>query len=207
MYIPRYFQPEEAAAQAFLTSVISGHLVSNTSEGLMSTLLPVNYVADSNSLVGHIARINEQWSRSTEQEALFISTINETYISPTWYASKELHHKVVPTWDYMTLHAYGTLQIHEDVDWLRAQVSALTNRFEAGREKPWTLAEAPEDYVAGQLRAIVGVELHISRIEVSFKMSQNKNQADLDGVIAGLTADGKPDIADKVRELGEKMDS
>jgi transcriptional regulator len=205
MYIPRHFQPDEVAAQAFLASVISGHLVSNTSKGLLSTLLPVNYVAQSNSLVGHIARINEQWSAATEQEALFISTINEAYISPTWYASKDLHHKVVPTWDYMTLHAYGRLQIHDDVDWLRAQVSALTDRFEAGREKPWQLSEAPEDYVAGQLRAIVGVELHISRIEVAFKMSQNKKEADLDGVIAGLTADGKPDIAAKVRELGEKM--
>ena len=204
MYIPRYFQPDEAAAQAFLASIVSGHLVSSTAQGLMSTLLPVNYESATNSLVGHIARINEQWSSTTEQEALFISTINEAYISPTWYASKELHHKVVPTWDYMTLHAYGRLEIHEDLDWLRAQVSALSDRFEAGREKPWSLAEAPEDYVAGQLRAIVGVELHISRIEVSFKMSQNKKEGDLDGVIAGLTADGKPEIAAKVRELGER---
>jgi transcriptional regulator len=98
-------------------------------------------------------------------------------------------------------HVYGELVIHDDVDWLRQAVSDLTDSFEAGRVKPWKLEDAPDDYVAGQLRAIVGVELKVSRLEVSFKMSQNKTKADLDGVISGLRADHKEDAAGKVEDL------
>ena len=92
----------------------------------------------------------------------------------------------------------GELSIHDDVEWLRTAVSELTDSFEQSRSKPWKVSDAPEDYVAGQLRAIVGVELKVSRLEVSFKMSQNKTKADLDGVIAGLTAEGKREIAEKI---------
>jgi transcriptional regulator len=125
----------------------------------------------------------------------------DAYISPSWYASKVEHGKVVPTWDYMLAHVYGELIIHDDVDWLRIAVSDLTDAFEAGREKPWKLNDAPDDYVAGQLRAIVGVELKVSRLEVSFKMSQNKTKEDLDGVIAGLRKDSADEVADKVENL------
>jgi transcriptional regulator len=98
-------------------------------------------------------------------------------------------------------HVYGELVIHDDVDWLRQAVSDLTDSFEVGRAKPWKLEEAPDDYVAGQLRAIVGVELKVSRLEVSFKMSQNKTKEDLDGVIAGLRADNRMDAASEVEDL------
>ena len=98
-------------------------------------------------------------------------------------------------------HIYGELSIHDDVEWLRAAVSELTDSFEQTRSQPWKVSDAPEDYVAGQLRAIVGVELKVSRLEVSFKMSQNKTKADLDGVIAGLTTDGKSQIASLVNQL------
>ena len=101
----------------------------------------------------------------------------------------------------MLAHVYGELIIHDDVDWLRKAVSNLTDSFEAGRAKPWKLDDAPEDYVAGQLRAIVGVELKVARLEVSFKMSQNKTKADLDGVIDGLRADNREDAASKVEDL------
>ena len=107
----------------------------------------------------------------------------------------------MPTWDYMMAHVYGKLVIHDDVEWLRGQVSALTEKFESGRDKPWNVADAPEDYVAGQLRAIVGVELEVSRLEISFKMSQNKTKADLEGVIAGLVKDGKVDISNQISQL------
>lgn len=139
--------------------------------------------------------------KKTTQEALFISVPVDAYISPSWYASKQEHGKVVPTWDYMLAHVYGELVIHDDVDWLRQAVSDLTDSFEVGRAKPWKLEEAPDDYVAGQLRAIVGVELKVSRLEVSFKMSQNKTKEDLDGVIAGLRADNRMDAASEVEDL------
>ena len=201
MYIPKHFEPGDAAGQLFLKSISAGHLVSNTSAGIISTFIPVFYRESTKSIVGHLARGNQQWSLGTSVEALFIATVNDAYISPSWYESKKEHGKVVPTWDYMTAHVYGKLVIHDDVEWLRSQVSALTNKFEASRDKPWKVADAPEDYVAGQLRAIVGVELEVSRLEVSFKMSQNKSKADLEGVIAGLVQDGKLDISNKISEL------
>lgn len=201
MYIPRHFQPGETAAQEFLSQIESGHLVTNSEKGLISTLLPLVYDSVSNSLLGHIAKLNEQCTLGTDQEALLISALNETYISPNWYASKELHHKVVPTWDYMMVHAYGQLLFHNDPDWLMNQVTRLTNRFESAQPQPWKIDQAPKDYVDGQIKAIVGVELKLSRIEVSFKMSQNKSEADLDGVIAGLTKAGKSSIAEAITSL------
>ena len=201
MYIPRHFSIEDPAAQQFLENLKSGHLVTNTAQGMLSTMIPVTFDKADRSIIGHVARGNSQWSEKTNQEALFISAPVDSYISPSWYASKQEHGKVVPTWDYMLAHVYGELIIHDDVDWLRKAVSNLTDSFEAGRAKPWKLDDAPEDYVAGQLRAIVGVELKVARLEVSFKMSQNKTTADLDGVIDGLRADNREDAASKVEDL------
>ena len=201
MYIPRHFSVEDPVAQQFLENLKSGHLVTNTAQGMLSTMIPVTFDKADRSSIGHVARGNSQWSEKTNQEALFISAPVDSYISPSWYASKQEHGKVVPTWDYMLAHVYGDLIIHDDVDWLRIAVSNLTDSFEAGRAKPWKLDDAPEDYVAGQLRAIGGVEIKVARLEVSFKMSQNKTKADLDGVIDGLRADNREDAASKVEDL------
>ena len=201
MYIPRHFSVEDPVAQQFLENLKSGHLVTNTAQGMLSTMIPVTFDKADRSIIGHVARGNSQWSEKTNQEALFISAPVDSYISPSWYASKQELGKVVPTWDYMLAHVYGDLIIHDDVDWLRIAVSNLTDSFEAGRAKPWKLDDAPEDYVAGQLRAIVGVEIKVARLEVSFKMSQNKTKADLDGVIDGLRADNREDAASKVEDL------
>jgi transcriptional regulator len=201
MYIPRHFQPSDKAAQVFLSQIESGHLVSNTEKGLVSTLLPLIYDRETNSLLGHVSRLNDQASIPTNKESLVISMLNETYISPNWYASKEEHHKVVPTWDYMMVHAYGQLVIHNETDWILNQVTRLTNHFEANQPNPWNVDQAPTDYVDGQIRAIVGIELKINRIEASFKMSQNKSKADLDGVIAGLQKAGKVPISEAIDAL------
>jgi len=205
MYIPRHFVVEDRLAQEFLGNLKSGHLVTNTAQGILSTMIPVTFDKTSRSIIGHVARANSQWTEKTNQEALFISAPVDAYISPSWYASKQEHGKVVPTWDYMLAHVYGDLIIHDDVDWLRKAVSDLTDSFEANRDKAWKLDDAPEDYVAGQLRAIVGVELKVTRLEVSFKMSQNKNKADLDGVLAGLRADNREDAATKIEDLWPKQ--
>lgn len=201
MYIPRHFKPSDDEAQEFLSKVESGHLVTMTEQGLVSTLIPLIFNKNSNVFLGHISILNDQAKLSTENEALLISVINETYISPTWYASKEEHHKVVPTWDYMLVHAYGDLVIHKDPSWILGQVTELTNRFESNQPTPWKVSQAPSDYLEGQLKAIVGFELKLSRIEVSFKMSQNKTKADLDGVVAGLSQQGKNQIAEEINSL------
>ena len=204
MYIPRHFKASDEVVQEFLSHIESGHVVSNSEKGLISTLIPLIYNQETHAFLGHIAKQNDQASLATNQEALLISVLNETYISPNWYASKAEHHKVVPTWDYMLIHAYGELVIHNDADWILKQVTRLTNRFEKDQPKPWSIEQAPSDYVEGQIRAIVGIELKLSRIEVSFKMSQNKSETDLDGVIAGLTKAGKSDIAAEIKKLGRK---
>lgn len=204
MYIPRHFKASDEVVQEFLSHIESGHVVSNSEKGLISTLIPLIYNQETHAFLGHIAKQNDQASLATNQEALLITVLNETYISPNWYASKAEHHKVVPTWDYMLIHAYGELVIHNEADWILKQVTRLTNRFEKDQPKPWSVDQAPTDYVEGQIKAIVGIELKLSRIEVSFKMSQNKSEADLDGVIAGLTKAGKSAIAAEIEKLGRK---
>ena len=201
MHIPKHFEPSDDAAKAFLATIDSGHLVTSTEDGLKSTFIPVLYKGDSQSIVGHLSRGNSQWKTKSIGEALFIGLVDDTYISPSWYATKALNGKVVPTWNYLMAHIYGDLVIHDDEIWLREQVTALSDKFENRRETPWSVEDAPEDYMKAQLRGIVGVELKITRLEVSFKMSQNKTPEDMDGVIAGLGADGKSDFAQKIQDL------
>jgi len=121
-------------------------------------------------------------------------------VSPSWYASKREHGRVVPTWNYTTAHVYGELRIHDDAAWVEALVRRLTDRHEAGRSHPWSVDDAPAEYIAGQLRAIIGVELVITRVEVKDKMSQNRPDADIDGVVAALTAQGDVAAAQKVSD-------
>ncbi|OMQ14134.1 transcriptional regulator, partial [Modestobacter sp. VKM Ac-2676] len=114
----------------------------------------------------------------------------DAYVSPSWYATKAEHGRVVPTWDYVVVHVHGALVVHEDPAWLAAHVAALTDVHEGDRAEPWAVDDAPARFVAGQLRAIVGVEVRIARIEANWKLSQNRSAADVDGVVAGLRADG-----------------
>jgi transcriptional regulator len=151
-------------------------------------------------LRGHLARNNDQWKRPVRGEALVILHGPDAYITPNWYASKAEHGRVVPTWNYVTAHVYGELRVHDDPVWLEALVRRLTELHESSEPRPWTVDEAPEKFVAGQLRAIVGVELVISRIEAKVKMSQNRPAADVDGVIAGLEARGDAVTAAAVRD-------
>jgi transcriptional regulator len=137
-----------------------------------------------------VARKNEHWKRETIGEALVIARGPDAYISPGWYASKAEHGKVVPTWNYITAHVYGELVIHDDTAWLEDIVRRLTERHEAASPQPWSVDDAPRPFVDGQLRAIVGVELRISRIEAKAKLGQNRSPADIDGVIQGLTDRG-----------------
>ncbi|MFD6157817.1 FMN-binding negative transcriptional regulator [Nocardia sp. NPDC060256] len=118
----------------------------------------------------------------------------------TWYPSKAEHGRVVPTWNYVTAHVYGRLTVHDDPAWVERLVRDLTERHEAGRPQPWSVDDAPLRFIAGQLRAIVGVELAITRVEAKFKLSQNRSAADIDGVISGLAADGHDDVAEAMRQ-------
>lgn len=201
VYTPAHFAVDDEAAAEFLSQIEAGDLVTMTEDGLVATFLPLVYAPEQDALLGHVARKNDQWKRPAVGEAMAIVHGKDAYITPNWYPSKAEHGRVVPTWNYTTAHVYGELAIHDDAEWVDAMVRRLTERQESQRPRPWTVDEMPEKFHEGQLRAIVGVELLISRIEVKFKMSQNRKDADIDGVVAGLTAEGREDVANLVESL------
>ncbi|HXW18971.1 MAG TPA: FMN-binding negative transcriptional regulator [Roseiarcus sp.] len=158
------------------------------------------------TLRAHMARANGQWrSLDGSNEALVIFQGPDRYISPNWYATKRETGKVVPTWNYVMVQARGRPRAIEDPAWLRAQIEELTRTHEGRRPAPWAVGDAPADFVAMQIKAIVGVEMEIVSIEGKWKASQNRPAADREGVIAGLEAEGEPmalDMAKIVREEG-----
>jgi transcriptional regulator len=193
MYIPAHFAAGPGAFRDLLTAPAAANLVTMTAHGMLATLLPLVYdpsIGEHGALHGHLARNNPQWSEPALGEALVIRQGADAYISPAWYASKAEHGRVVPTWNYSTAHVYGTLVIHDDPAWLAGHVRRLTDLNEAHSARPWSVDDAPERYIAGQLRAVVGIELLISRIEAKTKLSQNRSDQDVDGVVAGLEGRG-----------------
>jgi transcriptional regulator len=201
MYTPAHFAASPDAITDLLTRPAAANLVTATAQGILATMLPLIYepsIGEHGALHGHLARNNPQWSAPALGESLVILQGADAYISPSWYTSKREHGRVVPTWNYSTAHVYGELVVHEDAAWLGNHVRQLTDVHEAGSDRPWSVDDAPERFISGQLRAIVGVELIISRIEGKTKLSQNRTDADISGVIAGLQAVGQPEIAAEV---------
>jgi transcriptional regulator len=204
MYTPKQFLVGAEETVAFLSRIEAADLVTMTDQGLLATFLPLLYVpevGEHGALRGHLARKNDQWQRPSVGEALVIAHGDDAYIHPGWYPSKAEHGRVVPTWNYTTAHVYGELVIHDDRSWVDENVRLLTARQERGREHPWSVDDAPASFREGQLRAIVGVEVRISRVEAKFKMSQNQKDANIDGVIVGLTRDKREAIAELVQQL------
>jgi transcriptional regulator len=167
-----------------------GHLVVIGEGRPLSTPMPFVISDDGLQVRGHLARPNRVW-RAAPCRALLIVPVSDTYISPSWYPSKAEHGKVVPTWNYEVVHAHGDLIAHDDRAWVADQIEALTNTNEAVFEQPWSVADAPADYVAQMQAGIVGVELLVDRLDGKRKLSQNRPEADVTGVIAGLAASGR----------------
>jgi len=169
-----------------------GALVTASADGLFATHLPLvlhRGRGPHGVLEGHVARANPHHRlEPAAGEALVIFPGPDAYVSPSWYPAKAEHGRVVPTWNYVAVHAYGALRFVEDRAFLRRHLEELTARHEAGRERPWAVDDAPAEYVAGLERAIVGVEIAITRVEGKWKMSQNRPAADIDGVVRGLAA-------------------
>jgi transcriptional regulator len=202
MYVPSHFAADDAVVRYLLVNHGAGNLITATTDGLVATLLPFVYdptVGDQGSLLGHLARNNQQWRTPVIGEALAIVAGPDAYVSPSAYASKREHGRVVPTWNYVTAHVYGELVVHDDPVWVEELVRRLTAKHEAGSADPWSVDDAPETFITGHLRAIVGVEVRITRIEAKAKLSQNRPQADIEGVIASLDARGDHPSADAVR--------
>ncbi len=198
MYVPAHFAAGPGAIRDLLTRPAAANLVTVTAQGLLATLLPFVYepsIGKHGALHGHLARNNAQGVEAATGESLVIIQGADAYISPSWCASKAEHGRVVPTWNYSTAHVYGGLVIHEDPLWLGDHVRRLTDLHEAQSEQPWSVDDAPGHYIAGQLRAIVGVELIITRIEAKAKLSQNRPDRDVDGIVSGLAARGQHESA------------
>ncbi|MDQ3938603.1 MAG: FMN-binding negative transcriptional regulator [Chloroflexota bacterium] len=198
MYQPahnRFTVADRATLLSELAAHVPATLVTLGAQGLRASILPMLFDpqdGDHGTLRGHLARPNPQWRDfDAEIEALAIFDGPDAYISPAWYEEKRLTGKVVPTWNYTTVHARGSLTVRHEPEWLVAHVRRLVERHEASRAEPWSIDDAPVGYVETQVRAIVGLELRISRLEAKRKLSQNRSAADFDGVIAGLTA-GSP---------------
>jgi len=217
MYLPRHFtQTDMAQIAAFVDAAQSADLVTFDGTKPVSTLLPVIWdrptAADGvgeagyGRLLGHIAIANEQWKTALPgAEALAIVHGPQAYISPGWYESKTRHGRVVPTWNYEAVHLTGTLAFHHDPEWLRAFVTRLTSTHESGREHPWAVTDAPPEYIDGQLRAIVGVELTVTSVEAKQKLSQNRSELDREGVVAGLRGEQGPGPAAIADEMARQL--
>jgi transcriptional regulator len=175
-----------------------GTVVTFGPDGLTANHIPLLLdpgIGPNGALIGHVARNNELWHAHDDRvEALVIFQGASAYISPNWYATKQATHEVVPTYNYVVVHAHGPLIIHDDVKWVRGVVGKLTKRMESSQEVPWKMADAPADFIAGQLENIVGIEIPISRLVGKWKTSQNRPVEDRVGAAAGLRASG--DLAD-----------
>ncbi len=203
---PRHFTVTDLAQiTAFVDAAQSADLVTFDGSKPVSTLLPVIWDRPADGygrLLGHIAIANDQWKTALPgAQALAIVHGPQAYISPTWYESKARHGRVVPTWNYEAVHLAGPIAFHQDPSGCGRFVTRLTRLHEGGREHPWAVTDAPPEYIDGQLRAIVGVELTITSIEAKQKLSQNRSELDRAGVVAGLrdqpdpgpAADRRPD--------------
>ncbi|RCL29528.1 transcriptional regulator [Pseudomonas sp. AFG_SD02_1510_Pfu_092] len=173
-------------------------LVSHGAHGLLATHLPVlvdSTEGEFGTVYAHLARANSQWQDLAQgAEALLVFPGADAYVSPTYYPSKADNPKVVPTWNYLAVHAYGQAEVIHQAEPLLAIVSRLTDRHEQGRSEPWSVSDAPRDYLDGMLRAIVGIRLPIARLQGARKLSQNRSAQDIAGVRESLSA--SPDYLD-----------
>ena len=212
LYQPPAFREERPEVlQGLIRSARLAMLVSNGPDGVPDvTHLPLLLVEEdgAEALIGHVARGNPHWRRLADAgRAVAVFQGVEAYVSPNWYPSKAEHHKVVPTWNYEAVHAEGPVEIVEDAERLHDFVARLTAAREAAQPRPWSVADAPAAFVAGQLRGIVGFSLRVERLVGKRKLSQNRAPADRDGAIAGLEASGDArdqDAASAMRTVADE---
>jgi len=210
VYIPRHFALEDLdEIEALVASVGSADVVTVAPDGSPETsLLPVLWDRTPSErgsygrLIAHAAIMNEQFAHISDGvRALAIVRGGQAYVSPSWYASKAEHGRVVPTWNYSAVHLSGTLELVPEPERLLEIVTALTDAHESKRSEPWAVSDAPEAFIAGQLKAIVGVIIHVDRVEAKVKQSQNRSEVDQQGVVEGLRSSGDPEqqaMADQI---------
>jgi len=189
MYIPTQFRIEHLPdLHAAIRAARLANLVTIGPDGLIATPLPVlldDSEGEYGTLYAHVAKANPQW-KTGGQEALVMFMGPDAYVTPSWYVTKQINGKVVPTWNYVAVHAYGPVEFFEDAERLLALVTRLTDHHEKPRAHPWAVSDAPPPFIQSQLKGIVGVRIPITRIEGKQKMSQNRTAEDRAGVKAAL---------------------
>jgi transcriptional regulator len=197
MYIPPAFRVDDMAdIHRAMREARSATLVTATEEGLIGTPVPMllnESEGRNGTLYAHVARANPQWKLKPAGEAMAIFAGPEAYVSPSWYATKQETHKVVPTWNYTAVHAYGPVEFFDDADRLLDVITRLTDLHEQSRQDRWAVADAPADFIKAQLKGIVGLRIPITRLDGKRKMSQNRNPVDRAGVIDGLSKSDRPE--------------
>ncbi|MCC7080355.1 MAG: FMN-binding negative transcriptional regulator [Burkholderiales bacterium] len=198
MYLPKTFEEtDHTCLLAFIRCHPLATLVSTNAGGLNADHIPMLIEARAGGsmvLRGHVARANPLW-RNLGDGASVLAIFQHAgcYITPSWYPTKAESGKVVPTWNYAAVHVHGTARAIDDPSWLQAFLTRLTDANESARPRPWKLTDAPAQYIATQLKAIVGIEIEIASLTGKWKMSQNRVARDAEGVIAGLRERGDPD--------------
>ena len=191
MYTPTSFEPPSTAAMHDLIRACPlATLVTLGADGLCADHLPMHLSADAGThgvLACHVPRVNRVWQEaSKELDAMVVFHGPESYITPSWYATKRETGKVAPTWNYVVVHAHGPIRVIEDAHWIRQHLESLTGQQEAPQPLPWAVSDAPPDYVASMIASLVGIEIPISKLVGKWKVSQNRPQRDRAGVVAGL---------------------
>lgn len=207
MYLPPMFAEQRIdVLHAAIRHTGLATLVTVSADGLIASHVPMLLDSDPapyGTLLGHLARPNPQ-ALGTPGDALAIFQGPDAYVTPSWYATKRATGKVVPTWNYVAIHATGPISFFDDADRLLDVVTRLTEREENRRAEPWAVSDAPDQFVQSMLKGIVGFSLPIARLEGKWKMSQNRPPEDRAGVVAGLRADGREDVAAIVAEVARK---
>lgn len=201
MYCPAHFQEKDG--QAALVKLLETHplatIVRSSESGLVADHIPLFY--ENNKLIGHVAKANPLWQTAPNSEILVIFQGTDAYISPSWYASKQTTHKVVPTWNYTAVHVYGRLSAILDSQKNLEIVQKLTNIHEKNLPEPWSVQNAPADYIERMLNAIVGIEISISKIEAKWKVSQNQSEENQASLIQHLQGSGQETAVNMVAEI------
>jgi transcriptional regulator len=209
MYQPRQFEENDpgvlhalmrANPLATLVMLLDGALEANHIPLLLAETSPATV------LRGHVARANPLWRHASgEREVLAIFHGPQAYITPSWYATKAEHGKVVPTWNYAAVHVYGTLRAIDDPEWLRAQLESLTAHNEVAFAQPWKMSDAPRDYTEKLMAAIVGIELTVTRMAGKWKVSQNQPAENIAGIVNGLCSQGEKEMAALVEQRAARL--